>query len=108
MRSVMLAVRGAGLITSTDLAIHVEVSPRSVFRYIDQLQTGGAPILGVAGAGFKWHGAHVHEGPAPAVPLVDDEAILAWARRHALETGSVLQLREILEDARTLTRGKGA
>lgn len=55
LAAVMQAMRTAGETTARDLARELKVSERTVYRAVDTLQTGGAPIVGLAGKGYRWH-----------------------------------------------------
>ncbi|MGE4241755.1 HTH domain-containing protein [Ramlibacter sp.] len=56
LEAAYLVIRQAGLITSRNVANEIGVSQRSVFRYIDDLQRAGAPIVGEGREGFRWYG----------------------------------------------------
>lgn len=47
-------IRGRRLSTAAWLATRLEVSPRSVYRDVAQLQAQGLPIEGEAGVGYRW------------------------------------------------------
>lgn len=50
----VLAALGDHQVTTADkLAARVEVSERTIYRYIRQMRAAGAPILSEAGMGFQ-------------------------------------------------------
>lgn len=57
MRKVIRIMRG-GLTTADDLAAKIGVSPRTVYRYVDELRRNGAPIKGEAGIGYMLREVH--------------------------------------------------
>ena len=49
-----------GVIKASDLAKRLGITERSVYRYVDELQQAGAPIVGARGSskpvGYRWYG----------------------------------------------------
>ncbi len=50
--AILQALRGGRLLTAASLAERLEVSVRTIYRDISDLQAGGAPIDGARGVGF--------------------------------------------------------
>ena len=62
-------VRARQPITAEELAQELEVSVRTVYRYIDDLSASGIPIFGMAGLGYQLH----KQFELPPLNLTDNE-----------------------------------
>ncbi len=88
-------IRARQPITAKELAQELELSVRTIYRYIDDLSATGIPIYGVAGVGYKLH----DKFELPPLNLTDKEvdALLLGVRMVCSWTSDKLS-----ESAQTL------
>lgn len=82
-------------ITAEELAGHIGVSVRTIYRYVDDLSVSGIPLYGVAGVGYA-----LHEGfELPPLTLTQDEldALMLGVEMLSNSAGA-----ELASSARTL------
>ncbi|MBP1999104.1 putative DNA-binding transcriptional regulator YafY [Paenibacillus shirakamiensis] len=97
MMSILWILQARRSVTAQELATELEISTRSVYRYIDGLCASGVPIISDAGH----HGGYrLHEGFTSAPLLLDvlGQRTLIQAVNFALDTGfpHSEQLRKII------------
>lgn len=86
-------LRGGRLVTAQRLAEHLEVSVRTVYRDIRDLQTSGVPIDGAAGVGYLLRPGY-HLPPLMFMPaeiealIVGARMVEAWAGRSLAAAAS--------------------
>ncbi len=62
-------IRARQPITAEELASELEVSVRTIYRYIDDLSVSGIPVFGIAGVGYQLH----DKFELPPLNLTDSE-----------------------------------
>lgn len=88
-------IRARQPITAEELAQELEVSVRTIYRYIDDLSVTGIPIYGIAGVGYQLH----EQFELPPLNLTDKEldALLLGVRMVSSWTSD-----ELSKSARSL------
>lgn len=75
---IVQALRGGRMVTARDLALRLEVSPRTIYRDMAELMGSGVPITGEAGMGYVLQGGF--DIPPLMFTAAELEAVLLGAR----------------------------